>query len=194
MDDARALAVIHIEGWRAAYQHIFPPEAFAARTTETREREFGELFAAPGEPPCIWVSEQDGRVAGFAYTRPGHEPDIPNGGELKLFYVAPGLRASGLGLPLFEHAIADLREKGFQPFLYTLRDNAAARRWYEKRGWQADGAEMPWSDRGEYPEIVEVRYRPGTEGRIPWRSLAGTLLSQADDMVSPIDDEWEANS
>ncbi len=165
--DARALAVIHIEGWRASYQHIFPREAFAARTVEIREREFDELFAAPGEPPCIWVSEQDGRVVGFAYTRPGHEADIPNGGELKLFYVSPGLRGSGIGLPLFEHAIADLRSKGLEPFLFTLRKNAVARRWYEKRGWQHDGAEAPWSDRGEYPEIVEVRYRPGPEAQKP---------------------------
>ena len=28
--DVRALAEIHIAGWRAAYQHIFPPEDFAA--------------------------------------------------------------------------------------------------------------------------------------------------------------------
>ncbi len=158
--DAPALARIHVEGWQAAYQHIFPPEAFAARTIEGRAAEWRELLAGPLDDDRVWVSEQDGRVVAFAYTRPGHDTDINNPGELKLFYTDPRLKGSGLGLPLFSHAINDLRGRGLQPYLYTLRENAAARAWYEKRGWSPDGAETPWSDRGEYPGIVEVRYRP----------------------------------
>ena len=165
--DVRALAEIHIAGWREAYQRIFPPEIFAARTVDVREREFRDFFAK-GEEPCIWVSEAGGRLVGFAYTRPGQETDVADGGELKLFYVLPELRGSGIGLPLFEHAVADLEARGFQPYLYTLRENAAARAWYETRGWHHDGAVGPWSDRGEYPEIVEVRYRPGAAGQKPW--------------------------
>jgi len=160
ISDAHALATIHSEGWAAAYSDIFPPEAFAYRTVDIREAEFREVLEHPAAGDRIWVAELDGSVAGFAYTRVRPEPDIPNGGELKLFYVAPALKGSGIGLPLFEHAVADLVERGLEPYLYTLRENHAARAWYERRGWRHDGAEMPWSDRGEFPEIVEVRYRP----------------------------------
>lgn len=159
-DDARALATIHSEGWLAAYQHIFPPEAFAYRTVDVRETEFREVLEQPDEGDRIWVAERDDEVAGFAYTRIRAEPDIAAGGELKLFYVAPNLKGGGIGLPLFEHAVADLVGRGFEPYLYTLKENHAARAWYERRGWRHDGAAMPWSDRGEFPEIVEVRYRP----------------------------------
>ena len=110
----------------------------------------------------VWVSEREGQVVGFAYTRRGLDIDIERPGELKLFYVNPLLRGSGLGLPLFERAVGDLQDRGLRPYLYTFRDNVAARSWYEKRRWFADGASAPWSDRGEYPELVEVRYRPGT--------------------------------
>ncbi len=158
--DASALARIHIDGWQAAYQHIFPPRAFAERTIEGRTAEWEDLLAGPLDDDRVWVSEQDGRVLAFAYTRPGHDTDIDNPGELKLFYTDPRLKGSGFGLSLFSHAINDLRGRGLQPYLYTLRENAEARAWYEKRGWRPDGAEAPWSDRGEYPGIIEVRYRP----------------------------------
>jgi adenylate kinase family enzyme/GNAT superfamily N-acetyltransferase len=158
--DAHALATIHHDGWRAAYRHIFPEELFARRSIPVRQAEWSEVLeAAPGESRT-WVSERDGKVAGFAYTLPGKDGDISRPGELKLFYVRPDLRGGGIGLPLFNHAIADLRERGYAPCLYTLRDNAAARAWYEKRGWAADGCEQPWSNAGEYPGILEVRYRP----------------------------------
>jgi GNAT superfamily N-acetyltransferase len=158
--DARALAEIHIEGWRAAYQHIFPAEAFAARTVEKREAEWDEYFAEPQDESRVWVSSVAGGVAGFAYTRPGTDADIRAGGELKQFYVRPERKGQGIGLPLFRKAGEDMEARGMTPYLYTLKENHAARAWYEKRGWVADGREAPWSDRGEYPDIKEVRFRP----------------------------------
>lgn len=158
IDDSRALATIHSEGWLAAYPHIFPPEAFTYRTVDVREAEFREAFDVPAPEDRIWVSERNGVVAGFAYTRPGTDSDIPAGGELKLFYVSPELKGGGIGLPLFEHAIGDLRDRGYSPYLYTLEQNHLARAWYERRGWHADGATVPWS--AQYPDILEVRYRP----------------------------------
>ncbi|MEZ4492013.1 MAG: GNAT family N-acetyltransferase [Dehalococcoidia bacterium] len=158
--DSEALARIHIEGWQAAYQHIFPPEAFAERTIEKRRADWDEQLAeAPGDER-VWVSEQEGRVVGFALTRPGLDTDIEHPGELKLFYVDPLLRGRGIGLPLFRHALADLQARGMTPYLYTLKENHEARAWYERRGWYADGPQAPWSSQGLYPGIVEVRYRP----------------------------------
>jgi GNAT superfamily N-acetyltransferase len=160
VSDARALATIHVEGWQAAYQHIVPPELFASRSVDARERDFVELLSHPGDDDRVWVCESPRDVVGFAYTRSGKDVDIAQPGELKLFYVSPALRGSGIGLALFEHAMADLQGRSLSPYLYTFRDNAAARQWYEKRGWRADGAAAPWSDKGDYPELIEVRYRP----------------------------------
>ncbi len=160
VEDADAIGRIHAEGSAAAYQHIFPPEVFAARTADARAADFREGIEEDDPDERFWVAERDGEVVGFALTLPGKDPDIEGGGELKLFYVEPTLRGGGIGLPLFELAVGDLRRRRFSPYLYTLKENAAARAWYERRGWVCDGTEAPWSSRGEYPEIVEVRYRP----------------------------------
>jgi adenylate kinase family enzyme/GNAT superfamily N-acetyltransferase len=158
--DALALATIHHDGWRAAYGHIFPEEVFARRSIPVRYAEWAELLgAAPGESRT-WVSERAGQVAGFAYTLPGSDADLARPGELKLFYTRPDLRGSGIGLPLFDRAVADLRRRGLQPYLYTLKDNAAARAWYERHGWAHDGHTEPWSQDDEYPGVMHVRYRP----------------------------------
>jgi GNAT superfamily N-acetyltransferase len=159
--DAQTLARIHIEGWQAAYQQIVPPELMASRTVESRTREFVDLFAAGDEGDRFWLFERDGKPAALAYTRVGRDSDIASGGELKLFYTLPELKGGGIGLRLFEHATGDLVRRGMAPYLYTFRDNVAARAWYERRGWRADGASAPWSDRGEWPELVEVRYVAG---------------------------------
>jgi GNAT superfamily N-acetyltransferase len=161
--DARAIATIHVEGWRAAYQGIVPTELMASRTVESRTADFEEAIRNATAIERFWLVERDAQPAAFAYTRAGLDADIPNAGELKLFYTVPALRGSGVGLPLFEHAIADLTATNMEPYLYTFRDNAAARAWYEKRGWRYDGVTAPWSDRGEYPELIEVRYRPARQ-------------------------------
>lgn len=160
LGDARAIATIHVEGWRAAYQRIVPPELMASRTVKSRTANFEEAIGNVTPDERYWLVERDGAPGAFAYTRPGRDTDIANPGELKLFYTAPVLRGSGIGLLLFAHAIDDLVARGMQRYLYTFRQNSAARAWYEKRGWQHDGASAPWSDRGEYPELIEVRYRP----------------------------------
>jgi GNAT superfamily N-acetyltransferase len=157
MDDAPGVARIHVEWWVTGYRDILPPAAIEGRTVDVREREFREVIERADAEERLWVSERGGEVVGFAYTRVGRESDIPGGGELKLFYVQPELRGSGIGLPLFEHAVGDLEQRGLSPYLYTLQENEAARTWYEKRGWRHDGKQWPWPD---YPEIIEVRYRP----------------------------------
>lgn len=161
--DARTLARIHIEGWQAAYSHIVPAELMASRTVDSREQEFAELLRAHDDGDRFWLFERDGSAAALAYTRVGRDTDIASGGELKLFYTLPGMKGGGIGLKLFEHATGDLATRGMSPYLYTFRENAAARAWYERRGWRADGASAPWSDRGEWPELIEVRYVAGKQ-------------------------------
>jgi len=160
--DAATIARIHVEGWRAAYADIVPPELMAARTRlAVRTVEFEEALRDAAEGERFWLFERDGQGVALAYTRPGRDSDVPNPGELKLFYTLPELKGGGIGVRLFEHAIGDLVDRGLSPYLYTFRENAAARAWYERRGWRADGASAPWSDRGEYPDLIEFRYRPG---------------------------------
>jgi GNAT superfamily N-acetyltransferase len=78
-------------------------------------------------------------------------------GELYGVYVLPEAWGTGAGGELMETALAELGAAFREAILWVLEDNPRARRFYEKHGWQPDGA----TKRDEYlgVETHEVRYR-----------------------------------
>jgi GNAT superfamily N-acetyltransferase len=105
------------------------------------------------------VAEEDGRVTGFAVTGPSEDADAQDKtGEVYAIYLDPEQVGTGLGRALFEHAVEDLRERGFtEATLWVLETNERARRFYEVAGWKPDGTET--SERVDCEMRPTVRYR-----------------------------------
>ncbi len=131
-DEADVIATLHEASARAAYAHIFPPEQpFPSEETRQRWRSFG------GQ---IIVAEEEGHVVGFVAF---------DATELHALYVLPTCWGQGLGQRLLAAAEA------IRPVchLWVLRDNARARRFYERHGREPDGTEQaPFG-------VVELGYR-----------------------------------
>jgi GNAT superfamily N-acetyltransferase len=106
----------------------------------------------------VWVAEEDGRVLGFASTGPSRDEEAPpKTAEVSTIYLAPELVGTGLGRPLFAHAVEDLRDQGYvRVELWVLTTNDRARRFYEHAGWRADGGARMDDVLGI--ELHEVRY------------------------------------
>ena len=98
-------------------------------------------------------------VLGFAATRPSRDADAtPGTGEVNSIYLAPEAWGRGLGGELLERATDDLRTRGFTPLiLWVIEANARGRRFYERAGWQPDGARQPIDFDGVL--VDEIRYR-----------------------------------
>lgn len=83
-----------------------------------------------------WVAERDGRILGSVFCvklsrRRGHEQ-----AKLRLLYVEPEARGSGLGGRLTDACIAFAREKHYRSLtLWTNDVLVAARRIYQARGF-----------------------------------------------------------
>ena len=75
-----------------------------------------------------------------------------DGAEIVAIHSLPESRGTGLGAAMLTKALAQI---GDQPvFLWAFKENARARRFYEKHGFRWDG-----SERGsEFDGAVEVRY------------------------------------
>lgn len=114
----------------------------------------------------VWVVEDGAAVAGFAATAPCRDEDVPPGtGELKAIYLAPEAWSRTLGSALFRVAVDDLRDRGFEPLvLWVIEANVRGRRFYERHGWQPDGARQPIDFDGV--PVDEIRYRLG-DPRVP---------------------------
>jgi len=79
-------------------------------------------------------------------------------GELYTLYVAPAHRSTGAGRALTDAALDGLRAAGYRRVvLWTLTENARARRFYDKAGFAPDGATNILAGRGHVEELRYVR-------------------------------------
>lgn len=158
--DAHALAVIHVETWRAAYTGLIPDAVLAALSVEERETGWKSRLERPDSPDHhTFVAVLEGRVVGFASIGPCRDADRRNDdGELYALYLDHTTWGRGIGRALFAHAIASLRARGRSAVvLWVLEGNTRARRFYEAAGMRADGGVKNEDVRGA--RLPHVRYR-----------------------------------
>lgn len=154
---------LHVRSWRAAYRGIVPDAILDGMSIEGRRDRWARAIAQANTEPSgqvrIWVVETDGRVVGLATTGPCRDGDAQAGtGELQSIYLAPEAWSRGLGSALLEAAVDDLRARGFAPLLlWVIEENARGRRFYERAGWQPDGARKAIDFDGV--PVDEIRYR-----------------------------------
>lgn len=156
--DAPRLAEIHVDSWRVAYRGILPDEALDELSVEARlpwwEHVLGE--GIDGFHVLV-VEDGDGAVAGFG-SACASDADPLLVGQVAQLYLQPDAWGTGLAAPLLTALEADLRDRGFAATeLHVAPQNVRARRFYERYGWQATGAEhreTVWS-----VEFVTTTYR-----------------------------------
>jgi ribosomal protein S18 acetylase RimI-like enzyme len=102
------------------------------------------------------VAERGGRVAGFVvYSLRG---TFEHSGYVRAIGVGAGDQGRGVGSLLMDAAEQDILAQGPNVFLLVSADNAAARRFYERRSYREIG-EIP-----DYvgPGLTEILYRKTT--------------------------------
>jgi ribosomal protein S18 acetylase RimI-like enzyme len=147
--DADALGDVAARAWAATYPGIVPAPVLEEWIGSARSNWHESLARAEGEPESrAWVAERGGVVTGYATTSPGKDwwlPPPEGAGELTNLYLDPSAIGTGLGSRLFDHASADLRQRGFTPLVvWAFRDNRRACRFYERKGLTIDVADHDW--------------------------------------------------
>jgi GNAT superfamily N-acetyltransferase len=157
--DARDIAEIHVQSWRAAYRGQLTDDFLDGLNVEDRLEMHRLALEDPPAEYRMWLAEEDGRAIGFAVTGRSEDADADERtAEVFAIYLDPDHVGTGLGRSLFSHAVDDLRGRGFRSAtLWVLETNAAARRFYEVAGWTLDGATT--SERVDREMRPTVRYR-----------------------------------
>lgn len=160
-DDAAVLAGIGGRAWDVTYRGIVP-DAVLDEWITGAEPGWRAAFAAhgPDSPWRAWVADAGGAVLGYLTTSPAKDEWLPppdGAGEVTNLYLEPAAIGTGVGRHLYEHAVADLRERGFNPLvIWAFRENRRARRFYERMGLAVD-AETDWVLGGVPCPIVRFR-------------------------------------
>ena len=156
LEDAAAIAEVHVRTWHAAYAHVLGAERLAGIDPE-RRRAGWERALSEGDVAAWVAQEADGPVVGFVSI--GDSRDAPDEGELFAIYVLPESWGSGAGSELMAVARDALRAAYPTSILWVLEDNPRARRFYEREGWALDGGRKEEELLGT--TVAEVRYRLG---------------------------------
>jgi len=176
--DAGQIAAVMQASWRAAYAGIMAPEVIdrvtaadgGARVRQSfRTRPWQETIVAIAQPePARKRAARDG-IVGYAFFGPETDvlgarwphPLSPAGqrgqvAELYALYVHPASWSTGTGRALMDRVLDATSVAGYLSVrLWVLRENARARRFYERAGFAPDGASHTLEGLGG---VTEIRY------------------------------------
>ena len=157
LEDAAAIATIHVRTWQAAYAGIIPDEYLAGLSVEKRRefwrRELGEKRSA------VMIAVEKEEVVGWASGGASRDANPEGASEIYAVYVSPECWKRGIGSQLMERI-----EEGISPCsaitLWVLAQNERATGFYRKLGFEFDGAEKTVQLGGV--SLSEVRLRKKT--------------------------------
>lgn len=157
--DARRIAEIHVETWRAADPGQIPGSVLDGLDIGQREIFWSNHLVT--RPLAVWVAECEGGLTGFCDFIPSRDKDShPNEtGEIAEIYVHPHFSRQGAGLALCHRALKQARLQRYRAVtLWVLSSNTAARNFYESVGFRLDGTVKIDHSLERY-ELHEIRYK-----------------------------------
>ena len=144
LEDAPAIAAVHVRAWQTAYRGIVPDSYLDTMDLAARVERWQERLAHPAESEFTFVAELTGNtketpgaIIGFSSGGPERHGIAGYDGELYAIYLLPEHRGKGIGRRLVAAAAKWLSERGTQSLvIWVLKDNVKGRAFYEALGGQ----------------------------------------------------------
>ena len=140
VEDAQAIAEVHVASWRTTYKGIMSDEELANLSVDRRQLMW-EHQLRDAQVMTYVAEDERGRIVGFVAGGPNRtdsdnprETDIYHS-ELYEIYLLQEVQRHGLGSRLTRRLVEDFREQGYQSMiLWVAADNTSARKFYETLG------------------------------------------------------------
>jgi ribosomal protein S18 acetylase RimI-like enzyme len=160
--DARAIAEVHVEGWRWGYRGPVADDELDRLDVGEREEMWSEVLSDPrARRQRCFVAEVEGRLVGFvesAEATAEMHPPPPEAGEILALYLRESAQGRGIGRALLAEATRHLRSQGFPTaVLWVLEGNGRARRFYEAARWTRDDGRAIF-EAEDHVELPAIRY------------------------------------
>jgi ribosomal protein S18 acetylase RimI-like enzyme len=155
--DADDLARVHVQSWRETYKGLLP-DAYLARMSEAAHaRRFGHFLMKPGADDVTLAAADRRGLVGYAQGGPSRRR-APDEAEVATLYLVKAAQSRGLGGRLLADAARALAARGATSLVISvLRDNTAARGFYEHLGGAAEPPRLEPGPGGGM--LHEVAYR-----------------------------------
>jgi ribosomal protein S18 acetylase RimI-like enzyme len=152
--DADPIARVHVASWQKAYAGLMPDELLSSLDPAERAEDWRRLLRTTEEEALVAIQECE--VVGVSYFGRARDEDAGvKVGEVQAIYVHPAYWRRGVGRVLLTESLSRLRARGFEKVtLWVLAENTSARRFYQRMGFDEDGAQKKHRGTG----LLEVRY------------------------------------
>jgi L-amino acid N-acyltransferase YncA len=133
-EDCDVIAEVHVASWRESYRGLIPQSVLDALSTPERKLAWQKTFAGLGRYP-VYVAEDEGRIIGFAQGGTCRGEALGQEMEVYAIYLLARAQRRGIGGKLLKTVMSDFIAEGERSAgLWVMRDNAIARKFYEKFG------------------------------------------------------------
>lgn len=136
LDEAPAIAEVHVKSWQQAYTGILPEQFWNDQALQRRTDSWREMLADQAHRARTRVTEVDGAIVGIAQIGPPREEDLEVEHELYLLYLLEDHYGSGAASEMLTELLNDKSAA-----LWVFKDNPRAQAFYRKHGFEADGLE-----------------------------------------------------
>lgn len=132
-DDARSMALIHLETWKSAYAGIVDEHTLREMSLEESEQRQRRFLG--DERYLSFVATVNGQddVIGFATGGPIRKAVAGYDGELFALHVHPRYQGRGIGTGLMDRLARSMHERGFARMMAWAFSENPAKVFYEKR-------------------------------------------------------------
>jgi len=153
IDDAMAIARVHVDTWRSTYRGIVSDAYLDGLNYEARTEGWRQILTNPGPGGGVFVAEDAAGVYGFAACGPRRDGPAEYTGELYAIYVLKDRQQKGTGRALVRACVERLRQNGMHTLcLWALEENPA-RRFYDRLGGVVVARQISEIGGKELPEV-----------------------------------------
>ena len=152
VEDARAIAEVHLASWKTTYPGIIPQAYINGLKVENGVARW--QVELNGKKASIFVAEDQRGVFGFAAGGVMIHPVDGYDSELGAIYLLASHQRKGAGRALMQRVASQLRQRGFANMVvWVLRDNPACA-FYQRMGGVQVGEQMIEIGGKPLPEVA----------------------------------------
>ena len=140
LEDAGAIAKVHVDTWRTTYRDIIPESYIAKLSYQKRQERWIEMLSTKIEEEkkhfAYVVKDNTGKIIAFADGGLLRNSDSIYQGELYAIYILEAYQRQGIGRKLIKKIADKLSQSGLKSMLvWVLADNPACQ-FYQALGGQ----------------------------------------------------------
>jgi ribosomal protein S18 acetylase RimI-like enzyme len=133
VEDAAAIADVHVASWRTTYSGLLPEDFLGSLDEAGYEGRWRRILEDGSSR--VYVAADGPDIVGFASGGRERAGESGYEGELYAIYILRDSQGRGHGRRLVQAVVGGLRELALRDMVvWVLRENAGARKFYERLG------------------------------------------------------------